>query len=100
MGGQLYLNPFPREGAGAIIRLIDAVRFHHRELIHEWLTLCASTSAPHHAITEVFRRIYVPRLRSAVECLARGDIAGFLTIGESLGGQLSQRGVPFAAFVA
>jgi DNA-binding NtrC family response regulator len=97
----LYVQLFPLDGADGIARLVATLRERKVTFVQEWHRLCASTLGAHRALSkELFQETYVPSLRSAAECLARGDAAGFVSFGANLGERLARAGIPFAAFVA
>ena len=98
---RLYVQLFPHDGADGIARLIVTLRARKVAFVQEWHRLCASTLGAHRALSkELFQETYVPSLRSAAECLARGDAAGFVSFAGGLGEGLARAGIPFAAFVA
>jgi transcriptional regulator with GAF, ATPase, and Fis domain len=98
---RFYVQLFPHDGADGIARLIVTLRERKVLFVQEWHRLCASSLGAHRALSkELFQETYVPSLRSAAECLARGDAAGFVSFAGGLGERLARAGIPFAAFVA
>ena len=95
-----YLRPLSREVVDDLTRLIERMRLRQGVFMQRWRALCTSSedagSVPPERLLE---ETYVPRLRSAIEYLSRGDTAGFLRCGRALGADLADAGVPFAAMV-
>ena len=70
-------------------------------LIEHWESQCASGGGTDRSLAaQLLDEIYVPRCRSAIECLARSDTAGFMAYGRALGADLAAAGIPFAVVVA
>jgi DNA-binding NtrC family response regulator len=99
--GGPYFDLVPSELADAVTALIEAVRARKAQLFAEWHALCLS-SVPHDAalLERLFHDLYIPQLRSAFECLARGDAISFVELARVLGEQVAGSDLPFAAFVA
>ncbi|HYV56704.1 MAG TPA: hypothetical protein VE911_04125 [Candidatus Nitrosopolaris sp.] len=69
----LYLRLFPADGPEGIVRLIDAIRARKPCFVRQWHALCASSLRHTETLSEeVFQTVYVPTLRSGIECLIRG----------------------------
>ena len=98
---RLSLLLFPLDGADAIARLIGAIKARKDRMIERWCGLAASRLGQHRALSErLFRQTYIPRLRTAIESLARGDRTSFLTFAADFGAQVATAGLPFAVVVA
>jgi len=96
-----YLQALSREVVEELARLIDRIRQRQVVFIQHWQALCAaSDGAGGTPPQQLLEETYVPRLRSAIDCLARGDTAGFLGSGRALGAELAAAGVSFAAMVS
>ena len=96
-----YLHPFSPEAADEIGRLIERLRHREPAVREQWYSLCHAVDDSEHSLwTHLLDEIYVPRCRSAMECLARGDPGGFMMLGRSLGADLADAGLPFAVVVA
>jgi transcriptional regulator with GAF, ATPase, and Fis domain len=95
------VQPLSRDLADDIGRLIERLRAREPAVTAQWHARCVShDSADHVFWTRLLEEVYVPRCRSAFECLARGDIAGFSECGRALGEDLADEGIPFAVVVA
>jgi len=96
-----YLRPLSRDLADDIGRLIERLRAREPEVTAQWHSRCVSHGSVDHVFwTRLLDEVYVPRCRSAFECLARGDIAGFSACARALGEDLADEGIPFAVVVA
>jgi DNA-binding NtrC family response regulator len=95
-----YLRPPSREVVDELAMLIERIQLRQTVFMQHWRSLCtASDDTPVIQPERLLEETYVPRLRSAIACLARGDTAGFFTSGRALGAELADAGVPFAAMV-
>jgi len=95
-----YLRPLSREVVDELARLIERIRLRQTVFIRHWRALCASSDdAATVPPEQLLEETYVPRLRSAIECLRRGDTAGFFRSGQALGADLADAGIPFATMV-
>jgi hypothetical protein len=95
-----YLRPPSREVVDELAMLIERIQRRQTVFMQHWRSLCtASDDTPVIQPELLLEETYVPRLRSAIACLARGDTAGFFTSGRALGAELADAGVPFAAMV-
>jgi two-component system NtrC family response regulator len=95
------LDLFPHDAGAAIPRLVAAVRARKTSLAMQWGALSRSRlSARGTPSPTLFHEVYVPHLRRAGDCLARGNGAAFVAFAHGLGAQVATDGMPFAAFVA
>ena len=95
-----YLRPLSRDVVDDLARLIERILLRQGAFMLHWRALCTSNDAAASVPPErLLEETYVPRLRSAIECLGRGDTAGFLRSGRALGADLADAGVPFSAMV-
>jgi DNA-binding NtrC family response regulator len=96
-----YAQPLSRDLADDIGRLIERLRAREPEVTAQWHARCVSHGSADHVFwTRLLDEVYVPRCRSAFECLARGDIAGFWECARALGEDLADADIPFAVVVA
>ncbi len=96
-GGGDHLEPFASE---TMLLLVERIRANKVALKARWHALCQSQLGAHPTLTEkLFQETYVPRLRSAMEALLRGDMFAFFAAARALGRDLVGQGVPFASMV-
>ena len=83
-----------------MLLLVERIRANKVALKARWHALCQSQLGAHPTLTEkLFQETYIPRLRSAMEALLRGDMFAFFAAARALGGDLVAQGVPFASMV-
>jgi len=91
---------FPADD-GTIARAIFANSGLEGQIVDEWRALCARSFVTVGALSEeLFSEIFVDGLRTALSCLARGDVEGMIARAPSVGERLAAAGVPLASYVA
>src|SRR4029077_7188081 len=88
-----YLRPPSREVVDELAMLIERIQLRQTVFMQQWRSLStASADTPVIPTERLLEETYVPRLRSAIACLARGDTAGFFTSGAAVGAETVARG--------